>query len=183
MGMPGPRSPHLHRETTRHGRAVWYVRIGQGPRIRIRAPFGTPEFDQEYQSAVSGERLAPKGKGTPAGSLAWLITRYREKPAWTALSLATRRQRENILRQVIETAGRQPFAAITASAIAAGRDRRGKTHRFRRGTLSTPRAVCLVSRDIAFGPDRKAVAGFEQRIFDAGCWINPDELGFLRPGE
>jgi integrase len=31
------------------------------------------------------------------------------------------------LRQVIETAGRQPFAAITASAIAAGRDRRGKT--------------------------------------------------------
>ena len=43
-----------------------------------------------------------------AGSLAWLIARYRETPAWTSLPLATRRQRENIFRQVIESAGRSP---------------------------------------------------------------------------
>ena len=45
----------------------------------------------------------------PQGLLAWLIARYRETPAWTSLSLATRRQRENIFRQVIETAGRSPY--------------------------------------------------------------------------
>ena len=28
--MPRPRPPHLHREITRHGKAVWYVRIGKG---------------------------------------------------------------------------------------------------------------------------------------------------------
>jgi hypothetical protein len=42
-------------------------------------------------------------------------------------SLATRRQRENILRQVIDSAGHKPFLAITEAMIAAGRDRRGKT--------------------------------------------------------
>ncbi|MGB6795116.1 MAG: integrase, partial [Xanthobacteraceae bacterium] len=34
--MPRPRPPHLHREVTRHGRVVWFVRIDKGPRIRIR---------------------------------------------------------------------------------------------------------------------------------------------------
>ena len=31
--MPRPRPPHLHQETNRHGKIVWYVRIGKGPRI------------------------------------------------------------------------------------------------------------------------------------------------------
>jgi len=52
--MPRPRPPHLQREVTRHGKANWYVRIGKGPRVRIRADFGTPEFDAEYQAAITG---------------------------------------------------------------------------------------------------------------------------------
>lgn len=37
--VPHRRPPHLHREPTRHGKHVWYVRIGKGPRTRIkRAP-------------------------------------------------------------------------------------------------------------------------------------------------
>jgi hypothetical protein len=47
--MPRPRPPHLQREVTRHGKAIWYVRIGKGPRVRIRAEFGTSEFDAEYR--------------------------------------------------------------------------------------------------------------------------------------
>ena len=42
--MPRPRPPHLHRETTRHGKTVWYVRADKGRRIRINADFGSPEF-------------------------------------------------------------------------------------------------------------------------------------------
>ena len=60
--MPRPRPPHLHLEITRHGRKVWYVRVDKGPRIRIRAEFGTPDFDQEYQAAISGS-AAPAAKG------------------------------------------------------------------------------------------------------------------------
>jgi hypothetical protein len=75
--MPRPRPPHPHPEATRHGKAVWYVRVGKGPRTRIRAAFGTAEFAAEYQAALSGAP-APK-KGPPAvGTLRWLITRYRE---------------------------------------------------------------------------------------------------------
>jgi len=124
--MPRPRPPHLHRQITQHNRVVWYVRIGKGPRTRIRAAFGTPEFDTEYQAAISGTPR-PK-KGAPAtGTLAWLITRYRETSAWSELSAATRRQRENIFRQVLASAGDQSFAKITRSTIIAGRERRAKT--------------------------------------------------------
>jgi hypothetical protein len=52
--MPRPRPPHLHREKTRHDKTAWYVRVGKGPRIRIRAEFGSPEFDLEYQAALAG---------------------------------------------------------------------------------------------------------------------------------
>jgi integrase len=128
-GMPRPRPPHLHRQVSRHGKTVWYVRIGRGPRIRIRSSFGTPEFDCEYQTAIAGlpARQTPKDDRTSLGTLAWLVERYRETTALTDLSLASRRQRENIFEHVLEAAGRQPSAKITTASIMAGRDRRAKT--------------------------------------------------------
>src|SRR5262245_13825256 len=122
--MPRPRPPHLHRETTRHGRTVWYVRIGRGPRIRIRSDFGTPEFDAEYRAALSGEPAPSLKKAAAVGSLAWLFDRYRETAAWTSLSLATRRWRERIFAGVLAQAGHEPAARITRAHIVAGRDRR-----------------------------------------------------------
>jgi hypothetical protein len=85
--MSRPRPPHLHREVTRHKKSVWYVRVGKGPRIRIRAEYGTPEFDAEYQAAVSGNVVA-RNRTIAAGTLAWLIDRFRETPAWLTLSPA-----------------------------------------------------------------------------------------------
>ena len=43
-----------------------------------------------------------------AGTLVWLIQRYRETSAWQSLSLATRRQREHFLKHATETAGNKP---------------------------------------------------------------------------
>jgi integrase len=124
--MPRPRPPHLQREATRHGRVVWYVRLDRGPRIRIKAQFGTPEFETEYQAAISGTPRPQKGKAA-AGSFAWLIERYRETTDWSNLSSATRRNRENHFKQVTKTAGHQPYRAINQAAIVAGRDRRAHT--------------------------------------------------------
>jgi integrase len=121
--MPRPRPPHLQRQRNRHGTLVWYVRIGRGPRIRIRGVYGTPEFDAAYQAAINGEQPRPAGKAAK-GTLAWLLAQYHETGAWTSLSMATRRQRENIFRQVLKTAGHEPFANITGKAIQAGIDRR-----------------------------------------------------------
>src|SRR5215469_490925 len=121
--MPRPRPPHLQRQVTRHGKAVWYVRIGRGSRIRIRARFGTPEFDTEYQAALAG-KPRPAKAGATAGTLAWLIERYRETTAWIDLSLATRRNRENHFRRAIQSAGHQPSSAITQEHIVKARDSR-----------------------------------------------------------
>ena len=82
--MPRPRPPHLQREITRHGKAVWYVRVGRGRRVRIRADYGTPEFDAEYRSALAG---TPTRMAAPScSSLQWLLARYRETTDWAALS-------------------------------------------------------------------------------------------------
>src|ERR1700722_4393383 len=139
LRMPRPRSPYLSREATRHGKPVWYVRRA-GKRMRLRAEYGTPEFEAEYQAALA---TAPRPqKGDPeAGTLRWLVARYRETNAWQSLSLATRRQRENILKQVLATAGDRPMARITTETIAVGRDRRSKTPFQARHFLDTMRGL------------------------------------------
>jgi integrase len=168
--MPRPRPPRLHREVTRHGKTVWYVRVDKGPRVRIRAEFGSPEFETEYQAATTGTPR-PRGRGAPAaGTLAWLVTRYRETAVWAGLSAATRRQRENIFGHVLTSAGQQPFAKITSEAIVAGRDRRARTPDQARHFLDAMRglfrwalAARLVKSDPIAGvenPPRKKGDGF-----------------------
>lgn len=122
--MPRPRPPHLLREVTRHGRVVWYVRVGKGPRVRLRGDYGTSEFAAAYYAAIAG-KPPPEARAAATGSLEWLLDRYRETTAWGRLSTATRRQRENIFLGVLRTAGREPYGKITRAAIVAGRDRRG----------------------------------------------------------
>ena len=138
--MPRPRPPHLHRQVTRHGKPVWYVRINKGLRIRLRAEFGSAEFDAEYQAAISGT-ARPQKCAPAAGMLAWLLARYRETTVWSTLSPATRRQRENIFLHVIETAGQKPFARIDAAAIRAGRERRAATPAQARNFLDAMRGL------------------------------------------
>jgi integrase len=108
---------------------IWYVRKGaRGPRVRIRAEFGTPEFTTAYEAAIAGApSLAPKVKASE-GTLGWAWLLYRQSAAWqSAISNATRRQRENIMKHVLETAGSEPLSAITTTAIREGVDRRAKT--------------------------------------------------------
>jgi len=124
--MPRPRWPHLVRQRSRHGRVCWYVRQGHGPRIRLLAPFGSPEFKAEYQAALSGEQKA-RAKGAMSGTLLWLWERYCDSSAWTTLSPATRRQRENIMKRVLERAGGAPLSAIDKKMVMDGRDRRKAT--------------------------------------------------------
>jgi integrase len=125
---------------TRHGRAVWYIRRN-GKRVRIRAEYGTAEFNAEYQAALTSTPQAGKEAQAAAGTLAWLIERYRETAAWQGLSLATRRQREPFLKTVLDAAGGRPIAAVTASVVKAGRDRRAQTPAQARHFLETLRAL------------------------------------------
>jgi integrase len=144
--MPRPRPPHLHRETNRHGTTVWYVRLSRGQRVRIRGVYGSPEFDAAYQAAVAGEEPAAPGKPS-RGTLQWLWDLYRHSVAWSDLSLATRKQRENIMLHVLKTAGREPLSRIDRKAILVGRDRRAGTPSQAKNFLSTIRGLFVWAVD------------------------------------
>lgn len=122
--MPRPRPPHLIRERTRHGLMVWYVRIGKGPRIRLRSSFGTPEFQAEYQAAIAGETRPKRSRNAGKGSLRWLVERYQDSAEWSALAAATQKQRRDVLARVLATAGNAPIDDIDRAAILDGIDRR-----------------------------------------------------------
>jgi integrase len=117
------------------------VRIGQGPRIRIRHEYGTPEFQRAYAAAIAGEPLAEAKPTTQSGSLAWLVERYRESQAWTRYSMASRKKRECMLRLILSTAGTKPYARIDKKAIQAGMDRRRDTPSMAHEFLVTMRGV------------------------------------------
>ncbi len=120
--MPRPRPPHLYPERTRHGKLVWNVRKGHGPRTRLRSEYNSPEFWEEYRAALAG---SPKNTAAPkAHTLAWAIDRYRHSGAWAGLSVATRRQTDNIFKAVIKTAGSVALRDITPERIVEGRERR-----------------------------------------------------------
>jgi integrase len=115
--MPRPRPPRLHREANRHGKVVWYVRVGKGSRFRIRATYGTLEFEEAYQAAIRGDRPRGAAKAT-RGTLGWLFDLYRQTTAWTDLARSTRYKREKIMMRVQDTAGHERRAATPASAQA-----------------------------------------------------------------
>lgn len=167
--MPRPRPPHLHRETNRHGTPVWYVRVGKGPRIRLRAEYGTDAFTEQYNAAVRGEKPEVEGK-TSAGTFAWLVDRYRDSQAWLNLSIATRKNREVILRKVLKTSGREPISRINRAAIDEGLKRRRETPAAQQNFIKTVRGVFtwavsanMVALDPTAGVDlpRLQTEGFE----------------------
>jgi integrase len=149
--MPRIRPPYLQRHTTRHGKPAWYVKYGRNPLIRIRGEYGSDEFMANYEAALRGERPETSAKrSAKVGTLEWLIARYRETPAWLGLSLATRRQRENIFKQIIKVSGREPYTALNERSIVAGRDRRGKTPAQARHFIDTLRGLLDWAKEAQF---------------------------------
>ena len=120
------RLPYILRETTRHGKTVWYFRMKDGPRTRLPDEYGSDEFIAAYRAAFAGEKPAGKTKDDPR-SLAWLLSQYRESSAYRSLSTATRKQRDNIFQHVIDASGTAPYRAVSRKHIVEGRERRAKT--------------------------------------------------------
>lgn len=141
-----PSPPGLHRETTRHGKTVWYVRPGKGHRVRIHGAYGTPEFWAEYRAALTDEPVAVASKA-PKNTLGWLWELYRQSSAWMNLALATRKQRENIMLHVLEKAANTPLAHITKSVVQKGRERRAETPSQAKNFVSTIRAMFVWAVD------------------------------------
>ena len=163
-----PRPPHLQRQLTRHGKAVCYARIGKGPRVRIRAEFGTPEFDAEYQAALTAN--APRKRWCGAWHACVADRTLPRDDRMDQPILATRRNRKNHFKQVIKAAAHQPIRAITQKVIISGRDRRAATPAQARNFLDAMRGLfkwAKAARHVTVDPTggieyprRKKGAGF-----------------------
>lgn len=123
--------PNVTVERNRHGKRVFYYRVGKGARTRL-PDYGTPEFDAAYQAALRGEPAAPVrlAKDGGEGTLAWLVAQYRMSLHFRSLDMITQRRRESFFAQMIKTAGSKRITAITEKSIIDGRERRthGKGH-------------------------------------------------------
>jgi len=144
--MHNPKWPGLQKHRTQHASIIWYVRVRDVGRIRIKAEPGTPEFREEYEAAynalLKGEKLpATKAKGSQSGTLAWLWQQYSRSSDWGSLKLSTRRGRENIMKHVLATAGHAPIHLITKTQIAAGRETRASTPSAANNYLNTMRGL------------------------------------------
>lgn len=181
IDMPRPRPPSLHREFTRHGKAVWYVRVNRGNRIRIRAEYGSDEFNAAYQDAISGAPKPVKTAHKQSGTVAWAAALYRESTAWGDMSIATRRQRDNILKKIVESAGGSDLTEITRTHIVEGRERRAKTPAAARHFIETMRGLFrwAVDRDLVKADPTEGVKPPKKAKGDGfAAWVEADLLKF-----
>ena len=124
-------------------------------RTRIGAAFGTPEFEAEYQAAITARPRPSSGALPPV--------------RWHGYSTATARRRvarfiafdaqaaRAIIAQIVKTAGNQPFAKITRATIVAARDRRRETPAQARHFLETMRGLFKWAVDAGMAKDNPTI--------------------------
>jgi integrase len=120
--MPKKRPPYIETFVSRHGKRMWFFRVGKGPRVRLPDEYGSEAFQVAYRSALLASQATSGTQATR--TLGWLIKQYCESPAWHGLAKETRKQFRYQLDRMKERAGKAPLNEITAASIAAGRDAR-----------------------------------------------------------
>jgi integrase len=100
-----------------------------GPRVRIRAEFGTQLFWEEYRAALASNAPQPKQKAS--GTLGWLWDRYRASAAWRKLSPVTRKLRENAMVPILAESKDRPAAKVRKADLEATREKIAAQHQAR----------------------------------------------------
>lgn len=123
-----PRKPYLSREKTRHDKFVWYFKR-KGKRVRLPDPYGSDEFNAAYEKALTGSSSVIEKPKSRSGSLKWLVDQYKRSAAFAELAPGTRRARDNILKQILDSPRNAdgPFADLSRAKVKAGMDKRAAT--------------------------------------------------------
>lgn len=116
---------YVYMEPSRHGKSVFYFRIGKQKRIRMPSPEAN-NFLEIYNQALVGN-ITPAKPRASKRSLSWLIEQYRNSGDFLSYKIATRRQREIIFRQIDEKASKYDYEQITRRHIINERDERKDT--------------------------------------------------------
>lgn len=145
-GMPRPRKPYIQKETTRHGKVVWYFRRGKEARIRLPWAFGSAEFNKAYDAALTGTPVAEVTKATKT-TLRWLVNQYYQSARYDKYQPNTKRNQRLALEEVCEHAKNFPYREITPADIKRGLMRREKTPRMAEIYLVVMRALFEFAKD------------------------------------
>lgn len=120
--MPRPRAPHLEKLKTRHGKTIWYFRVGKGPRTPLPADYGSPAFQKAYSDAL--HRYAEGLDTSAPRTLGWLIDEYLDSPQWKTLGRETRKQFKYQFARMKQKGGKTPLRVITPGQVVQNRDDR-----------------------------------------------------------
>ncbi|MBY5736406.1 tyrosine-type recombinase/integrase [Rhizobium leguminosarum] len=163
--MPRVLPLYVTKEKSRHGKIVFYFRIGKGERIRLLGVPGSREFKVAYQAALTGQHLAQPYQQEYARSLRWLIRQYMGSTDWESLGVATRKQRGLFYKQIVDASGEFDCRLVRDSDIREALKRRSKTPSLANNYLKAVRSLFKWARtnkhievDPTLGVERLKVA-------------------------
>lgn len=141
----------VRRDVDRHGNVrLYFQRHRRGPKVRIDAEEGTPEFYAQYQALLAGEHKPPASSGIAPGTWRWLCIEYFRWMETARLDPQTRRTRRAILDstfvepvhpEATETFAAFPLARLTTKALGVLRDRKAQTPHAANNRVKAIRAV------------------------------------------
>jgi len=144
--MPRPRKPYIQKETSRHGKVVWYFRRGKEKRIRLPGTYGSKEFNAAYIAALAGAKIEKRAEA-PCSTLRWLVDRYYESGRFGNLRPNTQRNQRLALENACRNGARLNFAAIDESDIREAMVRREATPTMAMEYVRTMRALMNFAKD------------------------------------
>ncbi len=176
--MPRPRPPHLHRETSRHGKTIWYVRVGKGRRIRIKPPTGRRSLTATIRWRCRMNDQSPQVR--PYGALLVGCGHFIGNQS---LGTICRWRRASSMLHVLKSAGSEPLSRIDRNAIQKGRDRRADTPSQAKNFISTVRGLFTwaVDADLARNDPTQGITFKKSKKAKTGgfpVWTD-DEIGMF----
>jgi integrase len=141
-----PERRYLYADMSQRGQLRYYVQLrNKLPKNRIKAEFGTPEFEAEVDAAIAAQIALYGNDGdyinaqkqrnesrpalpmTPAkpGTLRWFWNLYKQSDHWLGdlsvghegLADSTRLQRTGLIESLLPGNGEKPFAVLTRKVI------------------------------------------------------------------
>ena len=114
-----PSLPFIERWRDRHGKMRYYFRRRGSPRIALQGDVGSDEFHAAYALALHGEAddNRPKIERAGNGTLAALITSYKQTAAFKGLRETTQAGYQSRLDAIRREHGHRSVAGLTQERI------------------------------------------------------------------
>lgn len=147
--------PFIQKETTRHGKVIYYYRKRPMPRVRLPDDFGSKEFMDAYWACRKGADINPPNpnhikRKYNKDTVGWALCLYLSSAQWQANSEGYKRSQGRIYEKIREANGELPLASITKKSIQAGCEKRKAKPVVARTFLKRMKSWCnwLLSQDI-----------------------------------